>query len=173
MVTITPRGHRLSPPRKHRRRLACRGVRGATTAADNTAESILRATRELLYTLVRANDIVQDEVASVYFTTTPDLTATYPALAARQLGWYDAALICGHEMAVPSGLPRCIRILMHWNTRRSQAEIQHIYLHEAQQLRPDRCDIPPIPPEEMAAVLDLSRPMLADDGHRPAAAEAG
>ena len=127
----------------------CRGVRGATTCAEDSEEAILAATRELLYTMIRANGINQEDVASAHFTTTVDLRATYPALAARQLGWYDAALLCGHEMEVPGSLPRCIRILIHWNTTRGQDEIKHVYLHEAQNLRPDHATLPPVPPEEI------------------------
>ena len=85
-------------------RTVCRGVRGATTASGNTDEAILEATRELLYIIIRVNNIEPDDIASIHFTTTVDLNATYPALAARQLGWYDAALLCGHEMQVPGCL---------------------------------------------------------------------
>jgi len=116
----------------------CRGVRGATTVAENTREAILTATRELLQRMIDANGIHPDEVASVIFTTTRDLNAEFPALAARQLGWHDVALLCGHEMDVPGALPRCIRILIHWNTTKAPAEIRHVYLNGAQELRPDR-----------------------------------
>ena len=116
----------------------CRGIRGATTASDNTAEAILEATSDLLTRLVEANDIQQEDVASVIFTTTVDLTAEYPAVAARQMGWYDVALMCGHEMVVPGALQQCIRILIHWNTTHSNSEIQHVYLRGAVTLRPDR-----------------------------------
>ena len=129
----------------------CRGIRGATTVTENTSEAILEATREMLFIMIRANEIDPEEVASVYFTTTVDLTATYPALAARQLGWYDAALLCGHEMQVSGGLPRCIRVLVHWNTIKSSKEIIHVYLREAKSLRPDRLTLPEIPWEEIEA----------------------
>lgn len=119
-------------------RILCRGVRGATTAAENSAESILEATRELLYIMIRVNDISPEDVTSAHFTTSVDLNATYPALAARQLGWYDAALLCGHEMQVPGSLDHCIRVLIHWNTSRRMDEIIHVYLKEAKSLRPDR-----------------------------------
>ncbi len=127
----------------------CRGVRGATVCAEDSQEAILAATRELLYTMIRANGIQSEDIASAHFTTTVDLQATYPALAARQLGWYDVALLCGHEMVVPGSLPRCIRILIHWNTTTPQAQIKHIYLHEAHVLRPDRDSIPPVPLEQI------------------------
>jgi chorismate mutase len=131
----------------------CRGVRGATTATENTKEAILEATREMMYIIIKANDMRAEDVASAYFTTTVDLNATYPALAARQLGWYDAALLCGHEMQVPDGLSKCIRVLIHWNTVRSATEIVHVYLREAKSLRPDRETLPEIAEEEIAAMI--------------------
>lgn len=116
----------------------CRGVRGATTVQENTADAILDGTRDLLRQIIAANQIEQDDVASVFFTTTTDLDAEYPAVAARQLGWHEAALMCGHEMAVPRGLKLCIRVLIHWNTVRGLTDIQHIYIRGAANLRPDR-----------------------------------
>ncbi len=145
------------PPETLSSPILCRGIRGATTVEENTAEAILSATRELLYLMIRANDIVAKEVASVIFTTTRDLNATYPALAARQLGWYDASLLCGHEMDVPGGLERCIRILIHWNTRKQPDEIIHVYLHRAKDLRPDRNELPPIPFEEVEAAINFDQ----------------
>jgi chorismate mutase len=117
--------------------LRCRGIRGATTVERNTAEEILAATRELLATLIEANEIDVDDVASVIFTTSPDLDAVFPAVAARDYGWDSVALICGHEMAVPGALERVIRILIHWNTEKSAAEIRHVYLGRAVALRPE------------------------------------
>jgi chorismate mutase len=118
--------------------LVCRGVRGATVALTNSSEAILEATQELLISLVEANRIDVDDVACIFFTTTPDLTAQFPALAARQLGWQDLALLCGHEMYVPDSLGRCIRVLMLWNTERKPSEIVHCYLGDAARLRPER-----------------------------------
>lgn len=115
-----------------------RGVRGATTCAENSAEAILAATRELLEALLAANPGLRPEdLASAIFTVTDDLNAAYPAQAARQLGWGQAPMLCAQEIPVPGGLPRCIRVLLHWNTGLSQAEIRHVYLHEAAELRPD------------------------------------
>ncbi|MFQ6058012.1 MAG: chorismate mutase [Anaerolineae bacterium] len=116
----------------------CRGVRGATTVEHNTAEEIIAATKELLERIIAANGIEIEDVASVIFTTTPDLNAEFPTLAARALGWRDVALLCSHEMDVPGSLARCIRVLIHWNTEKSAAEIRHVYLKGAQALRPDR-----------------------------------
>ncbi len=134
------------------RPMVCRGVRGAITVSSNNEDEILEATRELLQALVQANGMQVDDIASAYFTTTADLNATYPAFAARQLGWMDAALMCGHEMNVPGGLPRCIRVLIHWNTTRTAQEIVHIYLREARSLRPDRTSVPPVRPRQISAV---------------------
>jgi chorismate mutase len=115
-----------------------RGVRGATTAEANTREAILAATSELLCLMIEANKIEPDDVASAIFTTTIDLNADYPALAARALGWHDVALMCMHEMNVPHGLKQCIRILLHWNTEVAVSEVKHVYLKGAVNLRPDR-----------------------------------
>ncbi len=114
-----------------------RGVRGATTTDDNSAEAIWSATRELLETIIAANAIDEDDVASVIFTATPDLNAAYPAKAARDLGWTQVALMGCQEMDVPGGIPRCIRVLLHWNTPKSNAELRHVFLREAVALRPD------------------------------------
>lgn len=115
-----------------------RGIRGATTVEANTRDAILAATDELLRLMIEANELCADDVASVFFTTTTDLDADFPALAARALGWHDVALMCGHEMSVPHGLPMCIRILMHWNTSMPAADVQHVYIKGAARLRPDR-----------------------------------
>ncbi len=113
----------------------CWGIRGATTAEDNSRDSILSATKELLQRIVDENDLDKSQVAAVWFTTTSDLNAEYPALAARQLGWMNAALLCAHEMAVPNGLPRCIRVLILVNTNKSPEDLKYVYLKEAQGLR--------------------------------------
>ena len=115
----------------------CRGIRGAITVAENDAGAILAATRELLEQMIAENGVREEDVASVTFTATPDLDAAYPAVAARQLGWTRAALICMQEMPVAGSLPRCIRVLVHWNTDRTGDEVRHVYLREARCLRPD------------------------------------
>jgi chorismate mutase len=117
--------------------LCCRGVRGATTVDENSTRAILSATEELLQAIIAANQMREQDVASVFFTVTPDLDAVCPAVAARQLGWTRPALLCLQEMAVPGSLQCCIRVLIHWNTERSIDDIQHVYLREARQLRPD------------------------------------
>lgn len=117
--------------------IVCRGIRGATTVQADTREAVLSATKTLLQTMTAENDIDPDDIASIIFTTTPDVVAEYPALAARQIGWQNVPLLCGHEMAVPHGLKHCIRVLIHWNTSKSPTDIKHIYLNEAESLRPD------------------------------------
>ena len=118
--------------------LVCRGVRGATTVEENSAEAIVQATRELLEQMIALNDLREEDVASAIFSVTPDLDSAFPALAARKLGWHDAALMCCQEIPVPHGVPLCIRVLIHWNTSRSQKEIRHVYIKGATSLRPDR-----------------------------------
>jgi chorismate mutase len=115
----------------------CRGIRGATTVESNSPDAILEATTELLVEMMRANDLRVDDVASAFFTTTLDLNAEFPAVAARQLGWQDVALLCGHEMDVPGSLPMCLRILLHANTEKGPQDIVHVYLRGATVLRPD------------------------------------
>lgn len=129
--------------------MPCRGVRGATIADSNTSEDILKATRELLALLIRRNEMEAEDVASVIFTTTPDLDAEFPALAARQLNWLNVALMCAHELNIPGSLRKCIRILIHWNTDKSPDEIQHIYIKGAVGLRPDLSNVPPVDQEEL------------------------
>jgi chorismate mutase len=121
--------------------MAVRGIRGAISVTENCAEQILSATRELLGELTRANKLEAfDECISAIFTTTPDLTAAFPAEAARAVGMNHVPLLCASEIAVPHGMPRVIRILLHVNTERSQREMVHVYLGDAKKLRPDVSD---------------------------------
>jgi chorismate mutase len=129
--------------------MPCRGVRGATTADSNSPEDIVRATRELLALMIRRNGIRPDDVASAIFSTTSDLDAEFPALAARQLGWFDVALMCTHELDVPGSVRRCIRVLVHWNTDKAPGELVHVYVKEAAHLRPDRTQLPPVDWDEL------------------------
>ena len=113
-----------------------RGIRGATTADGNTEAAVLEATTELLERLIEANDIDKDTVAAAFFTTTRDLNAEFPAVAARQLGWEYVALMCGHEMVVPNAVQMCIRIMLLVNTEMSAQELSNVYLRGAANLRP-------------------------------------
>lgn len=115
--------------------LVCRGLRGATTATENTKEAILEATTEMLEELVKANSLVLDDVAAAFFTTSHDLNAEFPAVAARQLGWEDVPLICGHEMQVPGSVQLCIRTMILVNTEKRPNQMAHQYLRGAVNLR--------------------------------------
>jgi len=121
--------------------MAVRGIRGAITAEANTAAAIVEATETLLLELVSLNDLDIDEVAFAYLTTTTDLDAEFPALAARRLGWVDVPLLCGHDMNVappnPRGLPRCVRVLLLYNTDKPQREMRHAYLRGAAAIKAD------------------------------------
>lgn len=115
-----------------------RGIRGATVVDQDRSEVVLAATRELLQAICAANPQLQPEdLASAFFTVTGDLTSIYPAQAARELGWVHVPLLSAREIDVPGGMPRCIRVLLHWNTDLPQSAIQHIYLGAAASLRPD------------------------------------
>ena len=117
--------------------MTVRGVRGATTATANTAEEIIEATQELIAALVHFNALDTEEIASAFWTTTRDLTAEFPAFAARQVGWADVPQMCAHEMDVPGKLGMCIRVTLHINTEKTQREIRHVYLRGATVLRPE------------------------------------
>lgn len=114
-----------------------RGIRGAITAEGDDKAAIAAATKRLLTEIVRRNEIELDDIASILFTVTPDLRAGFPALAAREMGWIWVPMLHACEIDVPGALGRCIRVLMHVNTSRRPAEIEHVYLDGATVLRPD------------------------------------
>ncbi|MEM7799492.1 MAG: chorismate mutase [Chloroflexota bacterium] len=140
-------------PESPQQTVVCRGVRGATSVSNDDEDMMLAATRELLLTLVHENRMHPSEIASMWLTTTPDLTACFPALAARQIGWYDVPMLCAHEMSVPGALPRVIRVMINWNTVKSQGDIKHVYLRECVRLRPDKVRVPPITREDAEVYL--------------------
>jgi chorismate mutase len=118
--------------------MAIRGIRGATTVSADEPDLILEATRELLEAILGANESMKPEdVGSALFTVTDDLASTFPAQAARQMGWGLVPMMCAREIPVPGSLRRVIRVLVHWNTDMSQNEITHVYLRDAVKLRPD------------------------------------
>lgn len=117
--------------------MPCRGIRGAITVERNSADAILEATREMLARIVEANGVSPKDVASALFTATPDLTAAFPAQAARELGWDHVALLDAQHIPVPGSISHCVRALIHWNTDKGQDEIHHVYLRGAASLRPD------------------------------------
>ena len=115
-----------------------RGIRGATTVTADEPDLILQATRELLEEILAANEGMRPEdVASALFTVTDDLVSTFPAQAARQMGWGLVPMMCAREIPVPGSLRRVIRVLVHWNSELPQNAITHVYLREAVKLRPD------------------------------------
>ena len=118
--------------------MAIRGIRGATTVSTDEPEAILQATRELLEAIIKENQgMAQEDVGSAIFTVTDDLVSTFPAQAARQMGWSMVPMMCAREIPVPGSLPRAIRVLVHWNTETPQNAIKHVYLRDAVKLRPD------------------------------------
>jgi len=115
-----------------------RGIRGATTVPADEPDLILEATRELLEEILLENeDMRTEDIASAFFTVTDDLASTFPAQAAREMGWGLVPMLCAREIPVTNSLPRVIRVLVHWNTEVPQNEITHVYLREAVKLRPD------------------------------------
>lgn len=118
--------------------MTIRGIRGAITVSADDPDLILQATHELLEAILEENEGMQPEdVASAIFTLTDDLISTFPALAARQMGWSMVPMMCAREIPVPGSLPHVIRVLVHWNTAIPQSEIKHVYLRDAVKLRPD------------------------------------
>jgi chorismate mutase len=115
--------------------LWCRGIRGAITAPKNTKEAIIAATKELLHNMIKVNEVEISDIACILFTTTPDLNAAFPAAAARELGWTQVPLLCGHEMNVPGSLSSCLRVLVLFNTDKKNEDIVHVYLGGAEILR--------------------------------------
>lgn len=118
--------------------MSVRGIRGATVVECDEPTAIWVATRELLTAILAANPSLNTvDLASVWFTATPDLKSAYPAAAARQMGWTDVPLMCVQELDVPGSLARCIQVLLHWNTEQPQEFVRHVFLGEAATLRPD------------------------------------
>ncbi len=114
-----------------------RGLRGATTCATDSPAEISSATQELLLEMMERNELAHDDIVSVIFTTSTDLTSAFPATAARGIGFGDIPLLCASEIAVPGSMALCVRVLMHIYTERERTEIRHVYLRNAQSLRDD------------------------------------
>lgn len=115
--------------------MRCRGIRGATTVDGNTRKDTLAAAKELLQEMIQANGVQEEEIACIFFTTTPDINSAFPAAAARELGFSQIPMLCGHEMNVPGSLPMCLRILLLFNTEKGAEEIVHVYIKGARKLR--------------------------------------
>jgi chorismate mutase len=131
-------------PSPERTTRSLRAIRGAITVPRDEAAAIYDATIELLSEIVARNGLVPDDIISVIFTVTPDLTSAFPALGARRMGWLDVPLLCTMEIPVPGALGRCIRTLLYVESSRPRAEIQHVYLGAAETLRPDLSVAPPV-----------------------------
>lgn len=125
----------MSTDRQDDKRL--RALRGATTVGSDDADAIVAATKELLTAMLDRNDVAPDDLVSVIFTATADVTAEFPAAAARALGIAHVPLLCAQEIVVPGDVERCIRVLMHLYSDRDYASLRHVYLGEARQLRTD------------------------------------
>jgi len=110
-------------------------IRGAITSPSNSSEEILAATAEMLDLIIKENSLKVDDIISAFFTTTQDLNAEFPPVAARKIGWVNVALMCSHEMKVPGALPKCIRVMVHVNTDKNPTDIVNIYLRDAVNLR--------------------------------------
>lgn len=119
------------------------GIRGATTVEADALEEILEATQDLLVRLQELNGFDPDDIASILFSTTQDLRSTFPARAARRLGWVQVPMLCTHEVDAPASVARCIRVLIHWNTDKPARDARHAYLRGSRVLRPDWA-IPPL-----------------------------
>ncbi|OGI10888.1 MAG: chorismate mutase [Candidatus Margulisbacteria bacterium GWF2_35_9] len=113
-----------------------KGIRGATSADENSRDEILSKTKELLLEMAEKNAFEKDNIASIFLTMTEDLDAEFPAVSARQIGWTDVPLLCAREIMVKDSLKKCIRVLIHYNTDK-QFKAEHVYLHNAKTLRPD------------------------------------
>ena len=120
--------------------LMVRGLRGATTVDVDSAEQVTERSQELMRRLMERNDLAEDDIVSVLFTATADVTSIFPATAIREIGFGAVPLLCAAEIAVPGAMPRCIRVLLHVNTTRTRDEMHHVYLHGAQGLRDDLPD---------------------------------
>jgi chorismate mutase len=112
-------------------------LRGATTVTEDSSEAIVDATVELLTELMAANEVTREDIISILFTCTADLTAEFPAVGARKIGLTDVPLLCAAEIAVPGALPKCIRVLVHLTSPRHYSQLRHVYLREASELRTD------------------------------------
>jgi len=117
--------------------MTIRAIRGATTLVEDERHHLHERTKELVETIIAANNLDIDDVISVIFTCTPDIVSDFPAAAARELGFGAVPLMCAQEMAVPGALPRVVRVMMHANLDVPRDQVSHVYLHEAKSLRKD------------------------------------
>lgn len=114
-----------------------RALRGATTLDEDDRDQMVERTQELIHALFDRNGLVEDDLVSIVFTATADISSGFPALAAREAGFVHTPLLCARELEVEGGIPRCVRVLVHAYTSRTKDELRHVYLHDARQLRQD------------------------------------
>ncbi|HUR50046.1 MAG TPA: chorismate mutase [Acidimicrobiales bacterium] len=117
--------------------MAVRALRGATTVDADTREQVSERVAELLAEVLSRNAVMHDDLISMFFTATSDVTSMFPATAARAVGMGDIPLLCSQELNIDGGTPRCIRVLVHLNTERTREHLHHVYLHGASGLRDD------------------------------------
>jgi len=131
-------------------------LRGATTLESDTREQVLARTGELLHALLERNGLASDDVISLLLTATDDVRSEFPATAVREAGIADVPMLCARELDIKggSGLPLCIRVMIHWNTDKPQNEIEHIYVRDANRLRPDLSKLPAVDWEELEAWIN-------------------
>lgn len=114
-----------------------RALRGATTVDADTPDQVNDRVAELVAEMLRRNGVLHEDLISLFFTATKDVTSVFPATAARAVGMGDVPLLCAQELDIDGGTPRCIRILMHLETEHPRAALHHVYLHGASGLRDD------------------------------------
>lgn len=114
-----------------------RGLRGATTVGEDSSPEIIAATAELIQAMMERNEVGGDDLITIIFTATPDITSEFPAAAARSIGISDIPLLCARELDIRGSIPRVIRILMHIYTEKNRSELRHVYLRDAKPLRTD------------------------------------
>lgn len=117
--------------------ISFRAIRGATTLEQDSASEVERKVQELLLEILDRNQVSHDDVVSVIFTSTPDISSAFPATAARGIGFGDVPLLGASEADVKGGTPLCIRVLLHVTTQKTRSELRHVYLHGARGLRDD------------------------------------
>jgi chorismate mutase len=117
--------------------MAVRGIRGAISVEKNSPDKIKQATQALIQEIIMENEIITEDIISVFFSTTSDLNADFPARCAREWGWTSVPMMCTVEIDVPGSIQSIIRVLIHVNTEKLQKDIKHVYLKNAVNLRPD------------------------------------
>jgi chorismate mutase len=116
---------------------AVRALRGATTVDEDTPEQVTSRVTTLLQEMFARNDVDHDDLISILFTATEDISSIFPATAARTIGLGDVPLICAREIPVPGSMPLCVRVMAHLESDKARSELHHVYLEQAKSLRDD------------------------------------